>query len=192
MARVNDHYLKLRSSYLFTEAAARVKAFQAAHPDAKVIRLGIGDVTRPLPDAVVSAMHAAVDEMTRIETFRGYGPEPGYEFLTELVCAHDYGARGVKVAPDEVFVSDGTKSDSGNIQEIFAADATIALTDPVYPVYVDSNVMAGRTGAPDAAAAMPGSCTWPARSSATSPRPSPIAPWTSCTCAIRTIPPAPS
>jgi LL-diaminopimelate aminotransferase len=149
MARVNDHYLKLRSSYLFTEAAARVKVFQSAHPDARVIRLGIGDVTRPLPDAVVKAMHAAVDEMTKIETFRGYGPEPGYEFLTELVCAHDYGARGVKVAPDEVFVSDGTKSDSGNIQEIFAADATIALTDPVYPVYVDSNVMAGRSGSAD-------------------------------------------
>ena len=149
MARVNDHYLKLRSSYLFTEAAARVKAFQAAHPDARVIRLGIGDVTRPLPDSVVRAMHAALDEMTRIDTFRGYGPEPGYEFLTELVCAHDYAARGVKITPDEVFVSDGTKSDSGNIQEIFAADATIALTDPVYPVYVDSNVMAGRSGAAD-------------------------------------------
>jgi LL-diaminopimelate aminotransferase len=151
MARVNDHYLKLRSSYLFTEAAARMRAFQTAHPDARVIRLGIGDVTRPLPDAVVQAMHAAVDEMTRIETFRGYGPEPGYEFLTELVCAHDYGARGVTVAPDEVFVSDGTKSDSGNIQEIVAADAAIALTDPVYPVYVDSNVMAGRSGAVDEA-----------------------------------------
>jgi LL-diaminopimelate aminotransferase len=151
MARVNDHYLKLKSSYLFTEIARRVKAYAAAHPDARIIRLGIGDVTQPLPPAVVRAMHEAVDEMARVETFRGYGPEPGYEFLTELVARHDYGAHGIRVTPDEVFVSDGAKSDTANIQEIFAADCTVALTDPVYPVYVDSNVMAGRAGEADAA-----------------------------------------
>src|SRR5215468_11108442 len=123
MARVNDHYLKLRSSYLFTEIAARVKTFQDTHPDARIIRLGIGDVTRPLAPAVIRAMHEAVDEMARAETFRGYGPEPGYAFLAELIAAHDYEARGVKVAPDEIFISDGAKSDSANIQEIFAADS---------------------------------------------------------------------
>jgi len=146
VARVNEHYLKLRTSYLFSEIARRVKAFADAHPDARIIRLGIGDVTQPLPPAVIRALHEAVDEMARAETFRGYGPETGYEFLTALVAKHDYAARGVGVAPDEVFVSDGAKSDSGNIQEIFAADAVVALTDPVYPVYMDSNVMAGRTG----------------------------------------------
>ncbi len=146
MARVNDNYLKLKSSYLFTDIAARIKAFQAAHPDARIIRLGIGDVTQPLPPAVIAALHAAVDEMAHAETFRGYGPEPGYEFLTELIAAHDYGARGVRVAPDEVFVSDGGKSDSANIQEIFGPDCVVAVTDPIYPVYVDSNVMAGRSG----------------------------------------------
>lgn len=151
MARINEHYLKLASSYLFVEIANRVKAFQAAHPEARVIRLGIGDVTQPLVPAIVAALHAAVEEMARPETFRGYGPETGYEFLTELIAAHDYGARGVRVAPDEIFVSDGGKSDSANIQEIFAADAVVAVCDPVYPVYVDSTVMAGRTGAPDAA-----------------------------------------
>jgi LL-diaminopimelate aminotransferase len=151
MARVNDHYLKLRSSYLFTEIAKRVKTFQESHPGARIIRLGIGDVTRPLPPAVIRAMHEAVDEMASADTFRGYGPEPGYEFLAELIVTHDYGARGVKVATDEIFISDGTKSDSANIQEIFAADSVIALTDPVYPVYVDSNVMAGRAGAADEA-----------------------------------------
>jgi len=151
VARINEHYLKLASSYLFVEIANRVKAFQAAHPEARVIRLGIGDVTQPLAPAIVAALHAAVEEMARPETFRGYGPETGYEFLTELIAAHDYGARGVRVAPDEIFVSDGGKSDSANIQEIFAADAVVAVCDPVYPVYVDSTVMAGRTGAPDAA-----------------------------------------
>ena len=149
MARVNDHYLKLKSSYLFSEIARRVQAFQAASPDAKIIRLGIGDVTQPLPPAVVRALHEAVDEMARAETFRGYGPETGYEFLSELIARHDYGARGVTVAVDEIFVSDGAKSDSGNIQEIFAADCVVALTDPVYPVYLDSTVMAGRAGAVD-------------------------------------------
>jgi LL-diaminopimelate aminotransferase len=150
VARVNDHYLKLKSSYLFTEIARRVKAFQAENPDARIIRLGIGDVTRPLPPAVVRALHEATDEMARPETFRGYGPEPGYEFLTELIAEHDYGSRGVKVGTDEIFVSDGAKSDTANIQEIFAADCRVALTDPVYPVYLDSNVMAGRAGDADA------------------------------------------
>ena len=147
MARINDNYLKLKSSYLFTDIAARIKTFQAEHPDAKIIRLGIGDVTQPLPSSVIAALHGAVDEMARAETFRGYGPEPGYEFLTELIAAHDYGSRGVKVTPDEIFVSDGGKTDSANIQEIFGPDCVVAVTDPIYPVYVDSNVMAGRSGA---------------------------------------------
>jgi LL-diaminopimelate aminotransferase len=149
MARVNDNYLKLKSSYLFSDIAQRVKAFQAANPGAKLIRLGIGDVTQPLPPSVVAALHAAVDEMTKRETFRGYGPEIGYDFLVELIAEHDYTPRGVKLAPDEIFVSDGGKQDSGNIQEIFASDAVVALMDPVYPVYVDSNVMAGRSGEND-------------------------------------------
>jgi LL-diaminopimelate aminotransferase len=149
MANINEHYLKLKSSYLFSEIARRVSEFQAAHPDARIVRLGIGDVTQPLPPSVIRALHEAVDEMARAETFRGYGPETGYDFLTALVAKHDYGARGVPIAQDEIFVSDGSKSDSGNIQEIFAADAVVALTDPVYPVYLDSNVMAGRTGTAD-------------------------------------------
>jgi LL-diaminopimelate aminotransferase len=149
VARVNEHYLKLKSSYLFSEIARRVREFQEAHPDARVIRLGIGDVTQPLPSTVIRALHEAVDEMARAETFRGYGPEPGYEFLTALIAKHDYGTRGVSIAPDEIFVSDGGKTDGANIQEIFAADSVVAVTDPVYPVYLDSNVMAGRTGTPD-------------------------------------------
>src|SRR5918996_2863416 len=148
--RVNDNYLRLKSSYLFAEIARRVREFQAANPSASLIRLGIGDVTQPLPPAVISALHTAVDEMARVETFRGYGPDFGYEFLVDLIVAHDYGARGVKLARDEVFVSDGGKQDTGNIQEIFAPDAVVALLDPVYPVYVDSNVMAGRAGDADA------------------------------------------
>ena len=150
MARVNDNYLKLQKSYLFTEIAGRVKSFQAQNPKARIIRLGIGDVTQPLTPAVIKALHEAVDEMARVKSFKGYGPEPGYEFLTELIAQRDYGARGVRIAPDEIFVSDGAKSDTANIQEIFAADSMVALTDPVYPVYVDSNVMAGRSGDPDA------------------------------------------
>jgi len=149
MANVNEHYLKLKSSYLFSEIARRVREFQEAHADARIIRLGIGDVTQPLSPSVIRALHEAVDEMARAETFRGYGPETGYDFLTALIAKHDYGTRGVSIAADEIFVSDGSKSDSGNIQEIFAADAVVALTDPVYPVYLDSNVMAGRTGAAD-------------------------------------------
>jgi LL-diaminopimelate aminotransferase len=150
MARINDNYLKLGRSYLFSDIAKRIKTFTAEHPDARLIRLGIGDITRPLPPAVVRALHEAVDDMTRPETFRGYGPEAGYEFLTELIAKHDYGARGVTVGLDEIFVSDGGKTDSANIQDIFATECVVALTDPVYPVYLDSNVMAGRTGAADA------------------------------------------
>jgi len=150
VARVNDNYLKVKASYLFSDIARRIKDFQAKNPSAKLIRLGIGDVTQPLPPAVVSALHGAVDEMMKVETFRGYGPEQGYEFLQELIVAHDYAARGVKLAADEIFISDGGKQDSGNIQEIFATDAVVALMDPVYPVYVLSNVMAGRSGPADA------------------------------------------
>src|SRR3954470_16247057 len=147
MARINEHYAKLPASYLFPEIGRRVRAYQAAHPDAKVIRLGIGDVTEPLAPAIVEAMHAAVDEMGKRESFHGYGPEQGYDFLVEAIRKHDYASRGVDIAADEIFVSDGSKCDSGNIQEIFALAAKIAVTDPVSPVSVDSNVMAGRTGA---------------------------------------------
>ncbi len=148
MALVNQNFLKLQSSYLFTEIARRVRAFSADQPQAELIRLGIGDVTRPLVPAVISALHTAVDEMGVAGTFRGYGPEPGYSFLQELIAEQDYAARGVSVSPDEVFVSDGSKSDCGNVQEIFDANAVVALVDPVYPVYLDSNVMAGRAGNP--------------------------------------------
>jgi LL-diaminopimelate aminotransferase len=146
MARINEHYAKLPASYLFPEIGRRVRAYQAAHPDARVIRLGIGDVTEPLAPAIVEAMHTAVDELGKRETFRGYGPEQGYDFLIEAIREHDYASRGVSIGADEIFVSDGSKCDSGNIQEIFSLNARIAVTDPVYPVYVDSNVMAGRTG----------------------------------------------
>jgi LL-diaminopimelate aminotransferase len=156
VARLNEHYAKLPASYLFPEIGRRVRAYQAAHPDAKVIRLGIGDVTEPLAPAITAAMHAAVDEMDKRETFRGYGPEQGYDFLVEAIRAHDYAARGVDIAADEIFVSDGSKCDSGNVQEIFAHAAKIAVTDPVYPVYVDSNVMAGRTAAAGADGRYPG------------------------------------
>lgn len=156
MARINEHYAKLPASYLFPEIGRRVRAYAAANPDAKVIRLGIGDVTEPLAPAIVEAMHAAVDEMGKRETFRGYGPEQGYDFLVEAIRQHDYAARGVDIAADEIFVSDGSKCDSGNVQEIFALAARIAVTDPVYPVYVDSNVMAGRTPAVGADGRYPG------------------------------------
>jgi LL-diaminopimelate aminotransferase len=154
--RINEHYAKLPASYLFPEIGRRVRAYQAAHPDAKVIRLGIGDVTEPLAPAIVAAMHAAVDDMARRETFRGYGPEQGYDFLVDAIREHDYTSRGLDVAADEIFVSDGSKCDSGNIQEIFALGAKVAVTDPVYPVYVDSNVMAGRTPAAGADGRYPG------------------------------------
>jgi LL-diaminopimelate aminotransferase len=149
VARVNDHYLTLKGNYLFSEIAKRIKAFQEAHPEARLIRMGIGDVTQPLAPAIIAALHEAVDEMARAESFHGYGPEPGYDFLTTLIAEHDYRPRGVDLSPDEIFVSDGGKQDSGNIQEIFAPDSVVAVTDPVYPVYVDSNVMAGRAGAAD-------------------------------------------
>lgn len=146
MIRVNEHYLKLRASYLFSDIAKRVKAFQEENPDKNIIKLGIGDVTRPLPPACIEAFHKAVDEMAAEATFRGYGPEQGYDFLREAIAENDYRARGADISPDEVFISDGAKCDVGNIQEIFATDARVALPDPVYPVYVDTNVMAGRTG----------------------------------------------
>ncbi len=160
--RANPHFQKLPAGYLFPEIGRRVRAYAAAHPAAKVIRLGIGDVTEPLAPAIVAAMHGAVDELARRETFRGYGPEQGYDFLVDAIRAHDYQAHGLDVAADEIFVSDGSKCDSGNLQELFAADAVIAVTDPVYPVYVDSNVMAGRTGAPDADGRYPGLVYLPA------------------------------
>ena len=150
MAQINENYRKLQAGYLFPEIGRRVRAFQAANPDAKIIRLGIGDVTEPLVPAVTEAMHRAVTEMGTRAGFRGYGPENGYDFLLEAIRLHDYAARGLEIAPEEIFVSDGSKQDSGNIQEIFGSDARLAVTDPVYPVYVDSNVMAGRTGAADA------------------------------------------
>lgn len=146
MARINSHYTKLQAGYLFPEIARRVNAFCQAHPDAPVIRLGIGDVTEPLPPAIVAAMHAAVDEMASRNSFRGYGPEQGYDFLREAIATHDYLARGVDVAADEIFVSDGSKCDTGNILDIFGHDNVTAVLDPVYPVYVDTNVMAGNTG----------------------------------------------
>lgn len=146
MALLNENYLKLPGSYLFAEIGRRVNAFKAEFPDAAIIRLGIGDVTRPLSPAVIEAMHAAVDEMAKAETFRGYGPEQGYAFLIQKIIENDYKARGIELAEDEVFVSDGAKSDVANIQEIFGRDNTVAITDPVYPVYLDTNVMAGRTG----------------------------------------------
>ena len=150
MILLNEHFLKLKAGYLFPEIGRRVAAFSKANPDAKIIRLGIGDVTEPLVPAVIEAMHKAVDEMARHETFRGYGPEQGYGFLREAIVENDYKSRGMAVEADEIFVSDGAKCDTGNLQEIFGLDNTVAVTDPVYPVYVDTNVMAGRTGDADA------------------------------------------
>jgi len=147
--KLNEHYLNLKASYLFSEIRRRTKVFGDAHPDARLIDLGVGDVTQPLPPAVIRAVHAAADEMARAETFKGYGPYVGYEFLLAAIAAHDFGARGVKVGLDEIFVSDGGKSDSANLQEIFARDSVVALMDPVYPVYADSNVVAGRSGPAD-------------------------------------------
>ncbi len=146
MVRINENYLKLPGSYLFSTIAKKVNEYSAAHPDSKIIRLGIGDVTRPLPKAVIEAMHKAVDEMGAAETFRGYGPEQGYDFLRNAIAENDYKARGVDISPDEIFVSDGAKSDCGNIGDIFGVDNVVAVCDPVYPVYVDTNAMAGRAG----------------------------------------------
>lgn len=147
MITANPNFLKLQSSYLFAEIARKVAAFKQAHPDRRVISLGIGDVTRPLAPAVAQALRLAVEDMADADRFHGYGPEQGYAFLRETIVEHDYRLRGVALSADEVFVSDGAKSDLGNFQELFAADSRIAVTDPVYPVYVDSNVMAGRAGA---------------------------------------------
>ena len=146
MIRINENYLKLKASYLFADIAGRVNAFQAAHPEKEIIRLGIGDVTQALPPACVEAFHQGVAEMADAATFRGYGPEKGYPFLREKIAASDFQARGANIRTDEIFISDGAKCDNGNIQEIFATELTIAVPDPVYPVYVDTNVMAGRTG----------------------------------------------
>ncbi|MBT8370324.1 MAG: LL-diaminopimelate aminotransferase [Deltaproteobacteria bacterium] len=146
MIKINENYLKLQASYLFAEIKNRTAAFQEAYPDRDVIKLGIGDVTRPLPQACIQAFHQAVDEMADEKTFRGYGPEQGYAFLREKIAANDFQARGADISPDEIFLSDGAKCDNGNIQEIFSKDIKIAIPDPVYPVYVDTNVMAGRTG----------------------------------------------
>jgi len=145
MIRVNENYLKLKSSYLFSEIAQRVSVYQKANPEVQITRLGIGDVTRELPKACTEAFHKAVNEMSDIGTFRGYGPEQGYDFLREKVAQFDYQARNADISADEIFISDGAKCDTGNIQELFSNDITIAVPDPVYPVYVDTNVMAGRT-----------------------------------------------
>ena len=146
MIRINENYTKLKASYLFADIAKRVNAYVAANPDKPIIRLGIGDVTEPLPPVCIEALHAATDEMANRATFKGYGPEQGYAFLRDAVAQHDYAARGCNIAADEIFISDGSKCDCGNIQEIFATDVRLAIPDPVYPVYVDTNVMAGRTG----------------------------------------------
>ncbi len=146
MLRINEHYLKLQASYLFSDIARRVAAFQEKHPERDIIKMGIGDVTEPLPPACIEAFHAAVDEMATKGGFRGYGPEQGYPFLREVIAANDFQARGAQISADEIFISDGAKCDTGNIQELFALEARIAIPDPVYPVYLDTNVMAGRTG----------------------------------------------
>lgn len=146
MALVNENHLKLPGNYLFAEIGKRVAAFKENNPSADIIRLGIGDVTRPLPMACIDAMHKAVDDMSRVETFKGYPEYEGYDFLINAIIEKDYKARGISIGTDEIFVSDGAKSDTANIQEIFGQNSRIAVTDPVYPVYVDSNVMAGRTG----------------------------------------------
>jgi len=146
MVKINDNYQKLQGSYLFSTIAKKVNAFSSAHPEKKIIRLGIGDVTRPLTPTIIKTLHASVDEMADEKTFRGYAPDLGYDFLRKAICDNDYRSRGCRIEEDEIFVSDGAKPDSGNIQEIFDADCKIAVCDPVYPVYVDSNVMAGRAG----------------------------------------------
>ena len=141
MALINEHFLKLPGNYLFQDIAKRVKAYKVSHPKKRVISLGIGDVTRPLCPAVIEAMHKAVEEMATQATFRGYGPERGYDFLREAIIKNDYLTRGVHLDKDEIFVNDGAKSDTGNIQEIVRWDNNIGVTDPIYPVYIDSNVM---------------------------------------------------
>ena len=145
--RLNPHYALLPENYLFSQLAQKIAAYQEKHPDRTIIRLGIGDVTAPLVPAVIEAMRRAVEEMASAATFRGYGPEPGYAFLREAIAAGEYAARGIEISPDEIFVSDGSKCDVANFQELFSSDCRVAVPDPVYPVYLDSNVMAGRGGA---------------------------------------------
>ena len=149
MYKINDNFQKLPGRYLFSTIAKKVAAYQQTNPDKEIIKLGIGDVTQPLAPAIIEALHKAVDEMGNAETFRGYPPEGGYDFLRNIIASTDYQARGCDISADEIFVSDGAKSDSANIQELFSLDSRIAVTDPVYPVYVDSNAMAGRTGVYD-------------------------------------------
>jgi len=146
MALINEHYLKLKAGYLFPEIGRRVKEYTQAHPDKKVIRMGIGDVTQPLVPEVVKAFHEGVEEMAKATTFKGYGPEQGYDFLREAIAKNDYQARGVDISADDIFVSDGSKCDTGNIQEVFGHGNKIAICDPVYPVYADTTVMSGKTG----------------------------------------------
>ncbi|ETR70306.1 MAG: LL-diaminopimelate aminotransferase [Candidatus Magnetoglobus multicellularis str. Araruama] len=147
MIQLNMAYTKLESAYLFSDIAQRVNSFESAHPDIEVIKLGIGDVTLPLPEACIQALHRSVDEMGSKETFKGYGPEQGYPFLREIIAEKDFKARGANISSDDIFVSDGTKCDIGSFQELFSQDINVAVMDPVYPVYVDTNVMAGRTSA---------------------------------------------
>lgn len=146
MVLINESFLKLPESYLFSEIGTRIKRFKKSHPEAEVIRLGIGDVTRPLAPSVIRALHEAVDEMSGVDTFRGYGPEQGYEFLREAVVANDFHVRGIRLDADEVFINDGAKSDLGNFTDLLGRENRVAVTDPVYPVYVDTNVMGGRAG----------------------------------------------
>lgn len=146
MALINEHFLKLPGSYLFSDIAKKVQSFKMTHPKADVISLGIGDVTRPLPQAVRDAMHKAVDELGSTDTFRGYGPEQGYSFLSEAIIRHDYASRGISLDNSEIFINDGAKSDTGNIGDILRHDNSVGVTDPIYPVYIDSNVMGGRSG----------------------------------------------
>ncbi|MFW5807860.1 MAG: LL-diaminopimelate aminotransferase [Spirochaetota bacterium] len=147
MLKINEHYLKLKASYLFSDIGKRVEAFQNDNPGKEIIKLGIGDVTLPLPQSCIDAFHAGVDEMAKPESFHGYGPEQGYAFLRDAIAENDYASCTEKIRAEEIFISDGSKCDTGNFQELFAADSTVAIPDPVYPVYVDTNVMAGRTGA---------------------------------------------
>jgi len=146
MITINENYLKLQASYLFSDIEKRIQVFQKENPETEIIKLGIGDCTLALPDACIQAFHRAVDEMGDNETFRGYGPEQGYPFLREAIAENDFSARGVSVEPDEIFISDGAKCDTGNFQELLSTDISVAIPDPVYPVYIDTNVMAGRTG----------------------------------------------
>ena len=143
---MNEHFLKLPGSYLFSDIAKKINTFRITHPKQDVIRLGIGDVTRPLPQACIQAMHKAVDEMADAKTFHGYGPEQGYDFLIDAVIKHDYAPRGIHFSPQEIFINDGAKSDTGNIGDILRHDNSVGVTDPIYPVYIDSNVMCGRAG----------------------------------------------